>query len=79
MIALTGGRRLDAAASEPRGIKLRSGSGPRSGVPTGDAESWVAVAALLDLLKAFEQVRHHWLLDAAIATGFPLWHLKLTL
>ena len=49
------------------------------GADSGDPEAWVAVAVLLDLLKAFEQVRHHWLLDAAIATGFPLWQLKLTL
>eukprot|EP00959_Pyramimonas_sp_CCMP1952_P294824 6166328-Pyramimonas_sp.AAC.1 len=32
---------------------------------------------LLDLVKAFEQVEHHWLLKAAVATGFPLWQLKL--
>eukprot|EP00959_Pyramimonas_sp_CCMP1952_P305341 6390038-Pyramimonas_sp.AAC.1 len=28
-------------------------------------------------MKAFEQVEHHWLLEAAVATGFPLWQLKL--
>ena len=39
----------------------------------------MAVAVLLDLLKAIEQVRHHWLLKAAQDTGFPLWQLKLQL
>ena len=38
---------------------------------------WCSAQVLLDLLEAFEQVQHHWLLQAAVATGFPLWQLKL--
>ena len=38
---------------------------------------WCSAQVLLDLLKAFEQVQHHWLLRAAVATGFPLWQLRL--
>eukprot|EP00959_Pyramimonas_sp_CCMP1952_P100906 2110807-Pyramimonas_sp.AAC.1 len=38
---------------------------------------WCSAQVLLDLLKAFEQVQHHVLLEAAVATGSPLWQLRL--
>ena len=44
----------------------------QKGVEAGDDRSWTAVAVLLDLLKAYEQIRHHWLVAAAIETGYPL-------
>eukprot|EP00959_Pyramimonas_sp_CCMP1952_P342762 7180722-Pyramimonas_sp.AAC.1 len=49
------------------------------GEADGDPASWCALAVLLDLLKAYEQIRHHWLVEAAIDSGYPLWQLKLSL
>lgn len=43
----------------------------------GGQRRWSSAQVLLDLLKAFEQVKHHWLLQAAVEYGFPLWQLKL--
>eukprot|EP00959_Pyramimonas_sp_CCMP1952_P107137 2239968-Pyramimonas_sp.AAC.1 len=38
---------------------------------------WTSAHVMMDLLKAFEQAQHHWLLEAALRTGFPLWQLRL--
>ena len=40
-------------------------------------EAWASASVFLDLLKAFETIRHERLLDAAMFYGFPLWQLKL--
>eukprot|EP00959_Pyramimonas_sp_CCMP1952_P363786 7618035-Pyramimonas_sp.AAC.2 len=51
----------------------------QKGVAAGGERGWTAAAVLLDLLKAYEQIRHHWLVAAAIETGYPLWQFKLSL
>eukprot|EP00959_Pyramimonas_sp_CCMP1952_P276946 5789397-Pyramimonas_sp.AAC.1 len=51
----------------------------QKGAAAGDEREWTAVAVLLDLLQAYEQVRHHWMAAATIETGYPLWQLRLSL
>ena len=43
----------------------------------GGQERWASAQVLLDLVKAFEQIKHDVLLEAAIKYDFPLWQLKL--
>eukprot|EP00959_Pyramimonas_sp_CCMP1952_P353811 7412990-Pyramimonas_sp.AAC.1 len=45
------------------------GKGAQAGLCT-------SAQVMMDPLKAFEH-QHHWLLEAALRTGFPLWQLRL--
>eukprot|EP00959_Pyramimonas_sp_CCMP1952_P405072 8489880-Pyramimonas_sp.AAC.1 len=72
----TGGPSLGAAASVQYGIGMLGEWAALRGDQSGGRSARVASAVLLDPLNAFEQVRRRWLLEAAIAAGFPLWQLK---
>eukprot|EP00959_Pyramimonas_sp_CCMP1952_P194051 4057943-Pyramimonas_sp.AAC.1 len=38
---------------------------------------WSSVAVILDLWKAFEELRHLHLIDAAVQHDLPVWAVKL--
>eukprot|EP00959_Pyramimonas_sp_CCMP1952_P387513 8121039-Pyramimonas_sp.AAC.1 len=40
-------------------------------------QDWASAGILLDLWKAFEQISHQGLVQAATKYGFPLWLAKL--